>query len=98
MKRSSPNQSIFVVALSLILFFAVSQARAQDTSPDKTSRPRTVGPVVQTQESTNQTLSSPQQPVQSGPGQPADVNSSRVLAPPLPHADGTAHAAAATHP
>ena len=84
MKRSSPNQSICFVALSLILFFAVSQARAQDTLPYKTSRPRTVGPVAQTQESTKQTLPGQQQPPQTPAGQPADENSSRILAPPLP--------------
>jgi len=81
MKRSSPNQSICFVALSLILFFAVSQARAQDTLPYKTSRPRTVGPVAQTQESTKQTLPGQQQPPQTPVGQPADENSSRILAP-----------------
>ena len=97
MKRSSPNQSIFVVALSLILFFAVSQARAQDTSPYKTTRPRTVGPVAQTQEPTKQTLSNPQQPVQPRPGEPTDVNSSRVLAPALPQVEATVDSAAPSY-
>ncbi len=87
MKRSSPNQSICFVALSLILFFAVSQARAQDTLPYKTSRPRTVGPVAQTQESTKQTLPGQQQPPETPAGQPADENSSRILAPALPQTE-----------
>ena len=89
MKRSSPTLSLFVVALSLIVFFPFSQARAQDASPYKTSRPRRVGPVPQTQESARQTLSGQQQPAQSRAGQPADKNPSRVLAPSLPTAEAT---------
>ncbi len=97
MKRSSPNQSIFVVALSLILFFAVSQARAQDTLPYKTSRPRTVGPVAQTQESTKQTLPGQQQPPQTRAGQPADENSSRILAPAPPRTEATIDETSTSH-
>jgi len=97
MKRSSPNQSICFVALSLILFFAVSQARAQDTLPYKTSRPRTVGPVAQTQESTKQTLPGQQQPPQTPAGQPADENSSRILAPALPQTEVTIDETSTSH-
>ncbi len=97
MKRSSPNQSICFVALSLILFFAVSQARAQDTLPYKTSRPRTVGPVAQTQESTKQTLPGQQQPPQTRAGQPADENSSRILAPAPPRTEATIDETSTSH-
>ena len=97
MKRSSPNQSICFVALSLILFFAVSQARAQDTLRYKTSRPRTVGPVAQTQESTKQTLPGQQQPPQTPAGQPADENSSRILAPALPQTEVTIDETSTSH-
>src|SRR5882724_9609883 len=50
MKRSSPSTSFFVIAFSLTVSFTASLALGQDTSPDKTTRPRRVASVAQTQQ------------------------------------------------
>src|SRR5882724_11115091 len=61
MKRSSPNPSFFLIAFSLTVSFTASLALGQGTSPDKTTRPRRVASVAQTQQPT--TPPSAQQPV-----------------------------------
>src|SRR5882724_6583842 len=61
MKRSSPNPSFFLIAFSLTVSFTASLALGQGTSPDKTTRPRRVASVAQTQQPA--TPPSAQQPV-----------------------------------
>ena len=66
MKTRFPIPSFFVIAFSL----AATHAQAQDTSPDKMSRPRTVGSIVQTPQTTREPQPGQQQPGQQQPAQP----------------------------
>jgi hypothetical protein len=65
MKIRSPIPSFLAIIFSL----AVTCAQAQDASPDKTSRPRTVGSLVQTSQTSREPQPGQQQPVQQLPGQ-----------------------------
>lgn len=56
----SPIPAFFVIAFSL----TATHAQAQDTSPDKLSRPRTVGSLVQTSQTPQEPQPGQQQPAQ----------------------------------
>jgi len=66
MKLRSPIPAFFVIAFSL----AASLAQAQDSSPDKMSRPRTVGSLVQTSQTNQAPQPGQQQPAQQQQPQP----------------------------
>ena len=95
MKRNSPILSFIIVASSL----AVSPVLAQDASQDKTGRPRTVGPVAQTQQPVRQEPSAQPRPTPPQVDLPAakDENSAKTDAVGQPDPGAVSAQATSTH-